>query len=160
MLALFATGAVIWGLTLQAQLNAREADLAVQESMITAQAAEIEQLRPRAATAFVLDPTADGPRAAAGNLLYADQDHFGILYVSGLPELPPGLDYQLWYVVGDSPPRPGDTFEVNTQGVGSLALTEDVQQVDAVALTVEPDGGSEAPTSAILLAGANETLAG
>jgi hypothetical protein len=159
VLALFATGVVIWGLSLQTQLNASEADLAVQRGVITEQAAEIEQLRQRAATAFALAPTADGPSAAAGNLLYANQDHFGVLYVQGLPELPPGKVYQLWYVVGETP-LPGGTFEVNPQGVGSLALTQDVQTVPLVALTVEPDGGSEAPTSAILLAGQNETLAG
>jgi hypothetical protein len=160
VLALFASGAVIWGLTLQTRLGEREAELAAQRSTINQQAAEIEQLRQRAATAFALAPTADAPSTATGNLLYADQDHFGILYVHGLPELPPGFDYQLWYVVGDEPPRPGGTFEVNAEGVGSLALTEDVQTVDQVALTVEPDGGSEAPTLPILLAGANQTQTG
>ena len=153
VLVLVAAGAVVWALALQGELSDQRDELAAQRATIEEQAAEIEEIRRRAnATAFALNPTADGPSGASGNLLYSLRDQFGVLYVRGLAPLPPGQDYQLWFLE-DGTAQPGATFEVDAQGNGSLPLTTDVQTFDGVGITAEPDGGSREPTSAVLLAG-------
>ena len=67
----------------------------------------------------------------------------------------PGRAYQLWFI-RDGVPVPSRTFAPDSTGT---ALLSDAQippgaGVTAAAITVEPAGGSSAPTTAPFLAGA------
>jgi anti-sigma-K factor RskA len=76
-----------------------------------------------------------------------------MLLANGLPPSPSGKEYQLWFIVGKNPPIPGKTFVTNQVGRGEL--TDQVPQIameSAVfAVTLEPAGGSPAPTGSIYL---------
>ena len=62
-----------------------------------------------------------------------------------LPVLPKGKVYQAWTLAkGAKAVQPSLTF---TPGVRIVALPVDATKVGAVAVSVEPDGGSKAPTS-------------
>ena len=62
-----------------------------------------------------------------------------------LPVLPRGKVYQAWTLArGAKTVQPSLTF---TPGVRIVALPVDATKVGAVAVSVEPDGGSKAPTS-------------
>lgn len=65
-----------------------------------------------------------------------------------LPALPRGRVYQAWtFAKGSSVPAPSVTFTPNSNGVAVVALPADASRLAAVAVTVEPEGGSKAPTT-------------
>lgn len=68
------------------------------------------------------------------------------LTTSGLGTAPSGKTYEAWIIPPGQPPRPAGLFR---GGPGaSLALRGTVPRNAVVAVTVEPAGGSQAPTSA------------
>jgi anti-sigma-K factor RskA len=95
--------------------------------------------------------TAVAPDAMA-KLAYDKTGH-AMLMAQGLPPAPAGKEYQLWFIVGDKPPMPGNAFAPDSLGNG---ISKD--QVPAVAMnsavfaiTLEPTGGVRSPTGAIYL---------
>ncbi|MDO9380128.1 MAG: anti-sigma factor [Nocardioidaceae bacterium] len=67
-----------------------------------------------------------------------------VVAVNGLPVTDEGTVYQLWMLQGDVP-VPNETF-VGGEGSSSHLFT-DFDAADAVAITVEPQGGSTTPTT-------------
>ncbi|WP_317996140.1 anti-sigma factor [Vulcanimicrobium alpinum] len=68
--------------------------------------------------------------------------------LSKLPALPKGRVYQAWTVLkGAKAVQPSVTFTPNADGVAVVQLPVDALKIGAVAVTVEPDGGSKAPTT-------------
>ncbi len=77
--------------------------------------------------------------------------HGARLYIAmrDLPAPPKGKVYQAWtQKTGAKGMSPSVTFVPNRNGVAVVALPENGTQVAAVALSVEPEGGSKQPTSA------------
>jgi anti-sigma-K factor RskA len=68
------------------------------------------------------------------------------LSVSGLPAAPSGKTYEAWIIPpgGDHPPAPAGLFPGSTNAV---RLRGTVPEHGIVAVTVEPKGGSSAPTT-------------
>jgi anti-sigma-K factor RskA len=79
------------------------------------------------------------------------QWHF---YALGLAPAPAGKTYQLWAIVDDAAPLAGPTFNVDASGVGA-AVAEFPMVTPGVAVralvTLEPLGGSQAPSTDVLL---------
>jgi anti-sigma factor RsiW len=70
------------------------------------------------------------------------------LALSKLPGLPKGKVYQAWTLPkGATKVVPSVTFTPNADGVAVIALPVDARGLGAVALSVEPEGGSKAPTT-------------
>jgi anti-sigma-K factor RskA len=71
------------------------------------------------------------------------------LEVDGVPSLPEGQVYQVWFVrKGDSRPEPTHTlFNVRADGRARVGIDETVKGVRQIMVTAEPDGGSLQPTS-------------
>lgn len=67
-------------------------------------------------------------------------------FASGMQPVPSGRTYQLW-LMQDGQPAPAGLFKPNEDGHVAQALQGDVRSAEAVAVTVEPDGGSPQPTS-------------
>ena len=63
------------------------------------------------------------------------------LVVSGLPAAPDGKTYEIWVI--DQVPRRAGLFDGN----GVVGLDRTVPRDATVAVTVEDDGGADAPTS-------------
>lgn len=77
------------------------------------------------------------------------QEEDAALFVAGqLPDPGEGREYQLWLLEGETP-IPNVRFE---GGDVRVWLSGDVQAAGAVAMTVEPAGGSETPTFPLLAA--------
>lgn len=66
-----------------------------------------------------------------------------VLVPTGVEDAPSGRTWQLWFVTGDAA-RPAGTF---TGGGSAAVLSGAVDGADAVAVTLEPAGGSETPTT-------------
>jgi anti-sigma-K factor RskA len=74
-----------------------------------------------------------------------------VLVAKNMPPLPEGKTYQIW-VIKDDTPQPSGLFE--PRGVSIAAVVENpVQGADAVAVTVESEGGSKKPTTDPILVG-------
>lgn len=72
-----------------------------------------------------------------------------VFALQGLPQLPRGRVYQAWTAPSAAGPmQPSVTFVPNAEGVAVVALPVDARRVGVVAVSVEPEGGSRAPTTA------------
>jgi anti-sigma-K factor RskA len=90
----------------------------------------------------------DAAAAPRGTAVIVVRDGVATLRVRGLPAPPSGKVYEVWLLRrGAAAPSPTDAlFSVSTRGSGRVALPS-VRGVEAVLVTAEPDGGSQAPTS-------------
>jgi len=91
-------------------------------------------------------------QSATAKLAY-DRAGRAILMASKLPSVPQGKAYQLWFIVGNKPPMPGKTFVPDSAGNAVLKdkLPREAIDANVFAITVEPERGSNAPTSPIYL---------
>jgi anti-sigma-K factor RskA len=81
-------------------------------------------------------------------VLWNPQSTTALLYSDTLPPLPADQTYQVW-VIGDANPISVGTFAVDEQGVGVLVIQADapMDEYGTVAISTEPAGGSEQPTT-------------
>ena len=147
-LGLIALGLFLWSLLLLGRVGDLEDEIAQQNE-------EIATLRQQAnATAYTLAPTSAGPSGASGLFLFSLPDQRGALVIRGLEPAPNEWAYQIWFIDDDEPaPIAGPTFQVDENGEAVVPLTAEVATFDAVAISLEPAGGSSAPTSQVILQG-------
>lgn len=99
--------------------------------------------------------TASGNPDPAIQIFWDRTRNTALLNATGLKPAPAGRTYQLWWI-RDGTPVPSVTFDI---GPGGSALVRGVSvpadgELSAAAVTEEPAGGSQQPTSPILLVGA------
>lgn len=76
-------------------------------------------------------------------VLYSPSQHKAIFLAEGLPQQPKDRDYQLWVLTPDHvEPAP----VLPEKGRTTAMLLEDVRDSAKLALTIEPEGGSEKPS--------------
>lgn len=77
--------------------------------------------------------------------------------VANLPQLQQGRTYQLWLIKGsNTPPSSAGTFSVDQSGHGVLVVQDPPvasSEPAIFAITNEPEGGSPAPTTDVLVSG-------
>jgi anti-sigma factor RsiW len=102
--------------------------------------------RQQRLAAVLADPSASRT-ALAGNrgTLVVSRDGQAVLVVSRLGQAPAGKTYEAWVASGGSP-QPAGTFEGGPKH-SALLLDRSVPQAAKVLVTVEKDGGSDAPTT-------------
>ena len=81
-----------------------------------------------------------------GEVLVVENQDSALVALSNLPALEPGQVYQVW-LIDDGDPVPNVTFQPNVAGAASVAVPGDVGAYRTLAITVEPSGGSIAPTT-------------
>lgn len=81
----------------------------------------------------------------SGRVVYVPGERAGIMELD-LQEAPPGRTYQAWAIYESGPVSLG-----TTPGQGIAAFQADLSDASAVAITEEPAGGSDQPTSEPLL---------
>ncbi len=108
---------------------------------------------PRTITA-ALAPTAEG--RGSGRVLVDAASGETAVVLAGFGPAPAGKVYELWAIRGDRPPEPAGLFPGGAEP--SVAARADTVprpgEVTAFAVSIEPEGGSTAPTGPIVLAGA------
>ena len=77
-------------------------------------------------------------------------DGRAVLMAENLPPAPEDKVYETW-LLRDGVPEPAGTFEPREGGVAAAPIEGSLEGADAVAVTVEPVGGSAAPTDDPLL---------
>ena len=94
-----------------------------------------------------------GRPGASARLLVAMDGGHGHLAVAGLPPLPSGRTYQLWFVRPAASAISGGTFMVDSKGRAwaSIDPPASLDEVRVIMVTEEPAPGSAAPTGPDLL---------
>jgi anti-sigma-K factor RskA len=94
----------------------------------------------------------DRGAGATAKLAY-DRNGHAILMASKLPNVPQGKAYQLWFIIPNKPPFPGKTFVPDSSGTVVLKdqMTDEANDAQLFAITVEPEGGVKAPTGPMYL---------
>jgi anti-sigma-K factor RskA len=101
----------------------------------------------------VVDLRGQGPApGASGRMIWNDAGG-GQLFVAGLPPAPAGKTYELWTIAGKTP-RPAGLFGVDDGGRGAHRVPPEAAggAAQVFAVTLEPEGGTPAPTGPVVLA--------
>jgi anti-sigma-K factor RskA len=148
---LAAAAAVVFSVVTVAQDIGVRGDLAAAQRRAAALQAQLAQndrnaRQDRRTLTDLLAPDAKRYDVAAGTVIVRrDRIYFAL---SKLPPLPRGRVYQAWYEAkGAKAMTPSVTFTPNADGAAVVALPADATRVGAVAVSVEPEGGSKAPTT-------------
>ncbi len=129
-----------WAAALNKDLTGKDRVIATQSSAITAAG----MTKPITGTTSNV--------ATQGELLRLANDQAAVLTIRGLPSLPNGNVYEVWFVAGAAPTGAG-LFSPNPDGSWSGLVHGDVANAQAIAISVEPSSGSPAPTGAIVTKG-------
>ena len=91
---------------------------------------------------------------AASARLFRSRTAGMVFSASGLPALPPGRIYQLWFIPGSGPVGAA-LLRVDEQGRVTTAVTvpDGVAGQVPAAVTIEPEGGATAPSGEVYLLG-------
>jgi len=111
----------------------------------------VELLRDPATRVVTLQGTGPAPGALA-RVVWNDRTG-GHIFVSNLTPPPTGKAYELW-TIGTGAPRPAGLVAVQPSGEASqrVAAVPAGDPVKVFAITIEPEGGTPAPTGPIILA--------
>jgi anti-sigma-K factor RskA len=132
--ALLALGVGFSNVVLRQELREREGELALYES---------------AARSWALSGTA--AQEGARGVLVQPGTGAPMLLLQDLPALPADRAYQVWVIRGGQPVSVG-VLPPRADGQQVLALNQPLGDAQAVAVSVEPAGGSPSPTGAVVLA--------
>jgi len=104
---------------------------------------------PERCVAQAAEKQTTSPVDGQGSVVYAPSCAAVTIDVTGLPELPDDQTYQLWALAGEQP-RSLDVLPDASAGQPQLVTKSTQPGENAVAITVEPAGGSAAPTLPII----------
>lgn len=140
----FALVSVIQNFSLRSDLAESQLRVATMQTQVTAEHRAFE--RDQQMLADLASNDAKRYTVAYGSVVKrGDRVYFAF---TSLPALPKGKVYEAWTVpAGSKTVAPSVTFGANSGGITLVPLPENAAKITAVALTVEPEGGSKAPTT-------------
>jgi anti-sigma-K factor RskA len=96
----------------------------------------------------------DNAPQAQGYLMVFKRETYGTLVIENAPPLKPGYQYQLW-LVRDGKRTSGGVFSVSEDGYGTVQVisSQPLESYPSFGITIEPAGGSPAPTGKKVLGG-------
>jgi anti-sigma-K factor RskA len=128
--ALLVIGLFSWNMLLQGQVQDLQGQVAsLQDSQESRMVA--------------LAGTGAAQRAEAEVILL--KDHKAVLMAEDMPRVPENKTYQIWVIEGDVP-QPSGLFEADGDTVAAV-VEKPLDEDDVIAITIEPDGGSQQPTT-------------
>ncbi len=156
--ALAAACMLVLALWMSVQERRRSADLADARRTILQIGAERDHMMQ--ALSFLNQPETQqvgfGKNKPARGNIFVNPQRGVLLIASNLPPLTPGRIFEMWVIPKGAAPRPAGLFQSTDSGTaynmlsGPLTLSSG----DAIAVTVEPETGSAAPTTTPLFVAA------
>lgn len=139
----------------EARLAAAEGRVASLERRLDSASATLASVLDAEGDLTVVRLTATGAETPGVRFYWNRTTHRGVLRIARLEPAPAGKAYQLW-LIKDGIPLPMPAF--NTVGDGSVTLAglempADTRGVQAIAITLEPEGGSRTPSAVPFLVG-------
>ena len=161
---LAAVAMTILAVLLMRQNTGLQEKIASLQDSSTEQQAQLEQAKEVVATLTATDAlrvtlvAAKTPPQPQGKAFYVRDRGSLIFIASNFKALPADKAYELWLIPTKGNPIPAGVFKADARGSGMVVnppLPHGVE-AKAFAITVEPETGSPAPTSAIVMLGAGE----
>jgi anti-sigma-K factor RskA len=147
--ALLAAGAMlVVALWFSVQERQRTQELTIARKAILSISAQRDRMQQ--ALSFLEDPESVPVRFNKGRGNVFVNARSGVLLVaSNLPELPSGRIYEMWLIPKGAAPRPAGLFQSDATGTAFHILSGAVDRaaLGVVAVTIEPESGSAAPTT-------------
>jgi hypothetical protein len=133
--------------------NRQQRELQIERDNVARQTEALTFLNSPDAKKMVLAGTTAAQTARA-TFMYDEKSRHAMLMIDGLPATPAGKSYEVWFIPKGQAPMPGRTFTVPSDGRALVAdqIPMAAGSVMAVAITLEPTGGSTSPTMPIYLA--------
>ncbi len=138
--------------TLETELAASERSLAERGRELAERLATLNSILEPGVRLYQL--TASGDPDPGIQLFWDQQRNLAIVHGFRLKPVPTGRAYQLWFIK-DGKPVPSITFKPESTGhvrIERIPVPSD-GSLSAAAVTVEPESGSQQPTSPIILVG-------
>lgn len=152
---ILAVGSILWALAMMGQIDDLEAERDFQDQQVAQLNSEREAyLAETPALIYPMVSTTTGTSDAKG-MVYMDPDPNGwggIVAFRGMSQPPSGQVYQLW-MIEDGQAIPGPTFTPDDSGEAMVQVTGDAATSQAMAITMEPDGGSDTPSTTPIMQG-------
>lgn len=104
---------------------------------------DVGRLATRATDVRPLTGTDGGPH---GTVVYFAADKMAVVYGDSMPALDSDRTYQLWAITGGRPESIG-LMRAEPDGRATVIVPFDTGRSSALAVTIEPAGGSDQPTS-------------
>jgi anti-sigma-K factor RskA len=117
---------------------------------------ELSDLREQSNQVLALQTASDArsitasARGATATVTATPKANQHVFMSSGLAELRKGRTYQLW-LIGKDGPQPAGTFKPSN-GRHEAQILTNISDAVKLGITDEPDGGSPAPTTPVLMA--------
>jgi len=92
----------------------------------------------------------------AGHVLWNERKKAWLFYAFGMPQPPPGKEYQVWFMTEKEGPVSAGLFTPDQSGTGSVLAAPPSKlfgDVKAAAVTLEPAGGRQKPSGELYLRG-------
>lgn len=139
---------------LSQQLDRQQKELATNSEAMARQLEVIELISSQGVKRIELAGTATAPTARA-TFVYGQASGRATSLAKGLPAPPSGMAYEVWFIPKGEAPIPGKTFTVDAAGQAVIAdqIPPAARENITIAVTLEPKGGSPAPTGAVYLSG-------
>jgi anti-sigma-K factor RskA len=141
--ALLLIGLLSWNLLLQGQVEDLQAEVQNSQSQVNDLQAQVRNAKAQQTRTIALSGTWANQGADA-EVASINADKI-ILLADNLPSVPEGQTCQIWVIKGDVPESSG-LFQPGG-GETAAPVTTPIEKGDTIAVTVEPAGGSEQPTS-------------
>ncbi|HZM26880.1 MAG TPA: anti-sigma factor [Gemmatimonadales bacterium] len=144
---------------LTSTLVVRDSTIAAQQQALSEQGSQLAAREQILASIFepgvqLVQLTKQGDPDPRIQLFWDRLRNTAVLHASKLKPTPSGRTYQLWFI-RDGKPVPSVTFDVTAEGSASVSgvTVPTGGEISAAAVTEEPTGGSQQPTTPILLVG-------
>ena len=147
--ALLIIGLLSWNLLLQDQVDDLHGQVQNSQSQVENLQAQVRDAQNQQTQTVQLSGTWAGQGADAEVASISDDTI--VLVADNLPSVPEGRTCQIWVIKGDVP-EPSGLFQPGGKETAA-PITTPIREGDTIAVTVEPAGGSEQPTSDPVLSG-------
>ena len=145
--ALLIVGLLSWNVLLQDQiqdLQGQVADAQGQVDDLQGQLADAQDQQQLQQTQTIALEGAWADQGANAEVAYIHKNQI-ILVAKNMPSVPEDKTCQIWVIKGDVP-QPSGLFQPDGN-MTATPITNSISEADVIAVTVEPAGGSEKPTS-------------
>jgi anti-sigma-K factor RskA len=153
--SIIAVGAILWALAMLGQIDDLKDERDLQDQHIAQLNADLEAYMAQTpANVYPLIATTTGTSDARG-IAYMDPDPNGwggVIAFRGMSMPPSGQVYQLW-MIRDGQTLPGPTFMPDQTGEAMVQVPGEAATAQAMAITMEPEGGSQTPSTTPILQG-------
>jgi anti-sigma-K factor RskA len=153
-----ATLAIMWVIILNTEISRLRNEISALNDALVAQSNSLNEIKarlPQATPSDVITVSLRGTDVqpqAQGQLIADPDSQSAVLVIAGLPPLEAGKTYQVWLINGGTPVSAGLlAVDENGQAVFIVTSEEAIGTFNSLGISVEPEGGSLAPTGDIVV---------